>query len=342
PADFGSVWGTLRSRSGGDLDVAALAPNEVYIGVQLSDTLNAHRGDSLQLYVDGRLTQVIVRDVLDTEVNPSVANHGPIVNSVLMPLDAMRMVMERPSGYNLIFVHNRGAGGFDDLGPGGATGNEVTKHFRVEFTDPQAAAALWAYLRTPPIKAQIKKFHDQGNFLDPSKDLSQQLLVELDQPAVTDEFKALAGNRFVDRIMADAVAASAAASGGPQAAETAQDNLILLVGVLQVDSTAAAELKALLSRPAIEGPLTSLALTLPEGDPVRTTVIDLFTEVQRPDVTPKFKAIVSSPDLQAELGQAIAAIDPPDLAGYKDISGRLDLSNYSAYKADAVTFAQTG
>src|SRR4029077_1913431 len=88
PADFGSVWGTLRSRSGENLDVAALALNEVYIGVQLSDTLNAHRGDSLQLYVDGRLTQVIVRDVLDTEVNPSVANHGPIVNSVLMPLDA--------------------------------------------------------------------------------------------------------------------------------------------------------------------------------------------------------------------------------------------------------------
>ena len=170
PADFGKVWGTLRSRSGGNLDVAALALNEVYIGIQLGDTLNAHRGDTLQLYVDGHLMQVIVRDVLDTEVNPSIANHGPVVNSVLMPLDAMRAVMQRPGGYNLIFVHNRGAGGFDDLGPGGATGDEVTKHFRVEFTDPQAAAALWAYVSTPAIKAQVKKIHDQANFLDPSKD----------------------------------------------------------------------------------------------------------------------------------------------------------------------------
>ena len=342
PADFGSVWGTLRSRSGGNLEVAALALNEVYIGIQLGDTLNAHRGDTLQLYVDGHPTQVIVRDVLDTEVNPSIANHGPIVNSVLMPLDAMRAVMQRPGGYNLIFVHNRGVGGFDDLGPGGATGNEVTKHFRVEFTDPKAAAALWAYLSTPAIKAQVKKIHDQANFLDPAKDLSRQLLVELNQPAVTDEFKALAGNRFVDRIMGDAVATSAAASGGPEAARTAQDNLILLVGVLQVDSTAAAELKVLLGRPAIEGPLTLLALTLPDSDPVRTAITDLFAEVQRPDVTPKFKAIVGSADLQTLLGQAIAVIDPEQLNGYKDIAGRLDLYNYSAYKADAVTFAQTG
>ncbi len=342
PADFRSVWGQLHSSTGGNLDVATLAPNEVYVGDQLGTTLNARAGDRLDLYIDGHLTSVTVRGVLDTEVNPSIANHGPIVNSVLMPLDAMRGVMQRPSGYNLIFVHNRGAGGFDDLGPGGTTGNEVTKHFRVEFTDPQAAAALWAYLNTPAIKAQIKKFHDQANFLDPSKDLSQQLLVELNQAAVTDEFKALAGNRFVDRIMGDAVASSAAASGGPQAAQAAQDNLILLVGVLQVDSTAAAELKALLGRPEIQGPLTLLALTLPEGDPVRTAITDLFAEVQRPDITPKFKAIIGSPDLQAQLGQAIAAIDPAELAAYKDISGRLDLYNYSAYKADAVTFAQTG
>jgi putative ABC transport system permease protein len=342
PADFGSAWGTLRSRSGQNVDVAALALNHVYIGDQLGDTLGAHAGDSLQLYVDGHLTQVTVRDILDTEVNPSIANHGPIVNSVLMPLDAMRTVMQRPSGYNLIFVHNRGNGGFDDLGPGGATGDEVTKHFRVEFTDPEAAATLWAYVSTPAIKAQVKKIHDQANFLDPAKDLSQQLLFELNQPAVTDEFKALAGNRFVDRIMGNAVAASAAASGGPQAAQTAQDNLILLVGVLQVDSTAAAELKALLGRPEIQGPLTLLAFTLPEGDPVRTAITELFAEVQRPELTPKFKAAVSSPDLQTQLGQAIAVLDPKELAGYKDIAGRLDLYNYSAYKADAVTFAQTG
>ena len=341
PAGFGSIWGQLRSSSGANLDIATLAPDEVYVGKSLGDTLNAQAGDRLQLFVDGHPTLLTIRGVLDTEINPSIANHGPIVNSVLMPIATMRAVMERPTGYNLIFVHNRGTGGFDDLGTGGVIGNEVTKHFRVELTDPQAAAALFAYVNTPSIKAQIKKIHDQASFLDPTQDLSRRLLVELNQPAVTDEFKALAGDRFVERIMGDAVAAAAGAPGGTNA-RNAQDTLIQLVGVLQVDSPAAGQLKALLAQPDIQGPLTSLVLALPESDPVRKTVTDLFTEVQRPDVTPKFKAIVGSPDLQSQLGQAIAAIAPSELTQYNDIASRLDLYSYSAYKADAVTFAQTG
>lgn len=342
PSDFSTVWGQLRSSSGANLDVTALAPDEVYVGNSLGDTLNAHAGDRLQLYVDGHLTALTIRDVLDTEVNPSVANHGPIVNSVLLPLGTMRTVMQRPTGYNLIFVHNRGAGGFDDLGPGGVTGDEVTRRFRVEFTDPQAATDLWTYLNTPAIKTQIKKIHDQASFLDPSQDLSRRLLVELNQPVVTDEFKSLAGNRFVERIMRDAVAASVGQSGGRNAAGAAQDNLIQLVAVLQVDSGAAAELKTLLSRPEIQGPITSLALTLADTDPVRKAITDIFTEVQRSELTPKFKAIVASPDMQAALGQAIGAIDPSQLDRYNGIADRLDLYSYSAYKADAVTFAQLG
>jgi putative ABC transport system permease protein len=43
-----------------------------------------------------------------------------------------------------------------------------------------------------------------------------------------------------------------------------------------------------------------------------------------------------------QLGKAIAAIAPLQAAKYNDIAGRLDLYAYSAYKADAVTFAQTG
>jgi putative ABC transport system permease protein len=336
--DFASVWGQLHSSSGANLDVATLAPDEVFIGNSLGDTLNAHAGDRLQLYIDGHLTMLTIRGVLDTEVNPSIANHGPIVNSVLLPLATMRTVLQRPSGYNLIFVHNRGTGGFDDLGPGGATGDEISRHFRVEFTDPQAAAALWAYLSTPAIKAQVKKIHDQASFLDPAQDLSRRLLVELNQPAVTDEFKALAGNRFVDRVMADAVIAAA----GPSNARTAQENLFMLVGVLQVDSSAAAELKTLLGQPGIQGPLTAAVLALPDTDPVRQTVMDLFAEVQKPELTAKFKAIVGNPDLQGQLGQAINAIDPTQTALYNDIADRLDLYTYSAYKADAVTFAQTG
>jgi putative ABC transport system permease protein len=342
PADFGSIWGPLRSTSGSPLDVAALAPNEVFVGNSLGGTLNAHPGDWLQLYIDGHLTMVLVRGVIDTEINPSIANHGPIVNSVVMPLDTVRSALGRASGFNLILVHNKGTGGFDDLGPGGATGSEVTRHLRAAFTDQKAAADLWAYLNTPAIKTQIEKIHSQASFLDPTQDLSRRLLVELNQPSVTDEFKALAGERFVERIMSDAVTSSLPPPALPAAVRAADADLFQRVYALQVDGTAASELKALLARPDIRGPLTALVATLPASDPVRTTVTDLFTEVAAPEPTPKFKSIVGSPQLQKVLGQAIATVAPKEVAAYQDITGRLDLYIYSAYKADAVTFAQVG
>src|SRR4029077_20080728 len=59
-------------------------------------------------------------------------------------------------------------------------------------------------------------------------------------------------------------------------------------------------------------------------------------------LTVDFKALVGNPDLQAALGRGVEAIAPAQLAAYNDIAGRLDLYTYSAYKADAVTFAQAG
>jgi putative ABC transport system permease protein len=331
-SDFGAIWGQLHSSSGANLDVATLAPNEVFVGDQLGNTLNAHVGDTLQLYVDGHPTTVTIRGVLDTEVNPSIAGHGPIVNSVLMPLDSIRIVMQRPSGYNLIFVHNRGTGGLGDLGPSGSIGDEVTQHFRVEFTDPQAAADLFAYVSTPAIKAQVKKIHDRASFLDPTQSFSAQLLVELNKPAVTDAFKALAGNRLVDGIMSDAVAGTG----------QAPDQLFQLVGVLQVDTPAATELKALLTQPDVRRPLGALVASLPAGNPATLTLTGMLAELDQPGVSPSFKAFVGNPAFQTQLAQLIGSIAPGELARYNEIAGRLDLYVYSAYKADAVIFAQRG
>ena len=342
PADFGSVWGQLRSSSGANLDVATLNPNEVFVGKSLGDTLNAHAGDQLQIYVDGHPTLAVVRGVLDTEINPSIANHGPVVNSVLMPLAAMRTVIQRPAGYNLVFLHNQGTGGLDDLGPDGATGDAVTRDLRVAFTDPQAAADLWTYLNTPAIKTQIAKIHAQASFLDPQQDLSRRLLAELNQPAVTDEFKALAGDRFVDRIMLEAAAASVPPYAGQAAVNTAQQEVALRVEALQVDSSAAADMKEFLAQPSISVPLLGLAATLPADNQVRTAIADLYAEVDQPGVSPKFKAAVGNPAFQAAVSPVIGTIAPDQKARFDDIAGRLDLYTYSAYKADAVTFAQTG
>ena len=342
PLDFGTVWGVLRSRSGTNLDVSALGPGEVFIGKSLADQLNAHSGDKLQLFADGHLAPVTVRDVLDTEINPSIAAHGPIVNSVLMPLDVMRTIEQRPGASNLILLHNKGGGGLDDLGPAGITGSEITRRLRSAFTDQQAAAELWAYLNTPPIKTQIKVIHDTASFLDPTQDLSRRLLVELNKPAVTDEFKALVGDQFVEQFVSNAVTASVPKSASPETLRAAQDAWRERVNSLQVDSIAAAQLKLLLARPDVQGPLEQLAASLPTSDPTRGTITSLFAEVALPDVTPKFRSMVGNPGLQKALGRAIGVIAPNQLAQYNEIAGRLDLYQFSAYKADAVTFGQVG
>jgi len=116
PADFASVWGTLRSSAGGTIDAAALAPDQVVIGNELAGVIDAKPGDHLQVFVAGHPVLVTVKDILETEVNPSVANHGPIVHSVLMPIATVQSAIQH-GGYNLILLHNVGTGGLDDSAP---------------------------------------------------------------------------------------------------------------------------------------------------------------------------------------------------------------------------------
>jgi putative ABC transport system permease protein len=342
PPDFSSVWGRLRSRSGTDLDVGGLGSTEVLIGKSLGDRLNAHGGDTLQLFVDGHPAVVTIRDVLDTEVNPSIAAHGPLVNSVLMPLDAMRSIEHRPGGSNLILLHNHGSGGLDDLGPGGGTGSAITRRLRSAFMDPRAATELKDYLNTPILKTQLVAIRDTSSFLDPSKELARRMLVEMAQPSTTDEFKALAGDDFVQRMLFRAVTASVPKSASSDALSTAQDALGVMLASLQVDSGAAAELKALLARPDVRDPLEQLAASLPASNPASATITSLLAEIARADVSPKFRSMAGNPGLQKELAVAIGAIAPNELAQFNDIAGRLDLYQYSAYKADAVIFGQVG
>src|SRR5215467_320403 len=337
PSDFGSVWGRLRSNGGATLEVAGLLPNEVFVGGTLASTLNAHAGDDLQLYVSGHQTEVVIKGVLDTEINPSIANHGPILNSVLMPISSMRTVLGRPTGYNLVYVKNRGTGGLDDLGPANNP-DQYTRRLSAEFTASQSAADLFAYLKTPAIRTQIQKIHDTTSFLDPDQELSRRLLVELAQPAVTDEFKALAQDRFVDRIMLRAVAASVPADQQNAASE----DLYKRVQALGVDTAAASDLKAFLQVPAVTSALTQLVSTLPAADPTSAGITTLLAEAQRPELTPAFKATAGDTEFQSTLLRFVAAVAPAQAPALEEITNRLDLYTFSPYKADAVYFAQQG
>jgi len=329
--DFESVWGPLSGRSGGQLKVSSLGAGDVFIGSSLADHLGAKTGDVLQLYVGGHPVTATVRGILTTEVNPSIANHGPIVNSVLMPIDQVQALLGLPGVVNIVFLHMHGPGGVADLGAQGATGDEVTRHMRAAFTDQQSADELKAFLSTPAIKAQVAKVRDDATFLDPSKQLADRLLVELNKPNTTDEFKSLVADRFVDRIIFQAVAQTLP----PSAIDQTQNDVIQRVEALHVDTPAAARIKALIAKPAVLSALQSQATP-------GTGIGALLTEVGAPVVTPKFKAVISSPDVQDTIARTLAAAAPQQLPDFKADVAALELTEFQSYMADAVTFALQG
>ena len=330
-SDFESVWGTIHSRSGGRLTISSLGPTDVFIGSSLADHIAARIGDSLQVYVDGHPITVTVRGIIDTEINPSIANHGPIVNSILMPVDQVQSLLNRPGQANIVFLHNQGPGGVADLGPGGATGDEVTRHMRAAFTDQQSAAELKAYLSTPAIKAQVAKLRDDASFLDPDKQLADKLLVELNKPGVTDEFKSLVSNRFVERILVQAVTSSVP----PTEIEQVQNDLTQRVDALHVDTAAATQVKAVLSEPPISAAIRAHA-TAGNGLDV------VLAQLQNPVLTAEFKVVISDPGFQQQLAQIIASAAPARLADFGTAAAGLNLTTFQSYMSDAVTFALQG
>jgi len=97
-----------------------------------------------------------------------------------------------------------------------------------------------------------------------------------------------------------------------------------------------------MTQPDVHGPLGALVTSLPAGEPATLTLTGMLAELDQPGVSTSFKAFAGNPDFQAQLAQVIGTIAPGELTRYNEIAGRLDLYVYSAYKADAVTFAQQG
>ncbi|MDQ6900569.1 MAG: ABC transporter permease, partial [Candidatus Dormibacteraeota bacterium] len=340
PSEFDRLWGGLHSRSGGALSVADLGPRQVYIGNSLADKLNARIGDRMQVVINGKPVDVQVRGVLDTEVNPTIANQGPVVDSVLLPLATMRTVLDRPTGYNLVYIHNRGSGGLDDLGTNGSSGQEVVQRLRGSFIDDQAAADLKAYLQRPAIHGQLKAIHDQASFLDPNKQLSQNLLVEVDRPAVTNRFKALIGDSFEQRIIQRAVSQSLPKNASAATTQAAMTDAQQRLQALNVDSAAAGQVRDLLQLPPIRKRLTQLRAGLPASDAVRPALDTLLSEPALGGVSPAFKATVVNAGLRKQIRQLVAQSAPPQLGRFDQAAGQLQLNILNPYKSDGVLFAQ--
>ena len=340
PDQFTRLWGGLHSRAGESLAVSELGAHQVYLGSSLADKLNARPGDRIQLIAQGKPVEVSVRNVLDTEVNPAIANQGPIVGSVLLPLSTMRTLLGRPTGFNLVYIRLQGSGGVDDLGPTGSADKEVVRHLRGSFIDDQSAADLKTYLERPAIRRQIQAMHDGASFLDPGKELTQGLLLELGKPTVTNEFKALVGDSFEQSQIQQAVTQSLPKNATTAENQAAMTDLQQRLAALNVNSTAATQVRDIVQAPAVRTPLTQLRAEIPKGDPGRQPLDNLLSEPASGQVSAKFKATVVEADLRKELHQVVAEAAPRQLARYDEAASQLQLNVLTPYKSDGVLFAQ--
>ena len=339
PGNFDQLWGSLVSRSGRVVNMGQLASNEVFIGNQLADKLNARAGDTLRLYVGGKPTVFRLRDVLNTEINPNVAAQGPIVSSVLVPMPAMRTLVGRPAGFNIIYLRNHGTGGLDDLGPSGATGQEISRRLRGSFTDPTAAADLKALLEQPALHAQVRALYKSTTFLSPLKQSLQTLLTELDRPGVSDEFKSIVQDEFVRGAVFSAIPASMP-NASQQAVNAAQAHAADLYLSLSVDTPTATNAKNLLTSAPVSALIARANSALPDGDPVRGLLAALTSEAAKPGTTPHFKVLVSSDVTPKVIAQVLGAASPATAADVTASLTSLRLYQMVPYKQAAVDFAE--
>ncbi|MBM3940909.1 MAG: ABC transporter permease [SAR202 cluster bacterium] len=92
----------IVTASGERLDVAALAANEVYVSQDLAESLRLGVGDRAQLYLRQVPSVVEVRGIY--------ANGGYFIGNLgmLLPLESMQAISQRPGAVSPILVSNRG------------------------------------------------------------------------------------------------------------------------------------------------------------------------------------------------------------------------------------------
>ena len=335
---FTDIWGALSNRVGAPLRVGDLGAHEVFIGDATATKLDAHPGSAIRLIVNGQSSAFTVRDILATEVNPSVAQHGPTTSSVLVPIATLRSIVARPDGFNAIFIRNRGGGGLDDLGASGVLGRDIARRLRGSFTDSAAAADFKTYLSQPRVIRELKALAASASFLDPTKPATEALLAELARPRVSYEFDSLVQDADIRQVIETAVSNSMPKSATEQQVLTEQARFRALAGALNVSTPAAVAAKAILTRPDVTAALAAASSS--GRNPASFSLTTLLAEASKPGVTPQFKGILAGSGVQDALTTLVATAAPSHSVELASALSGLNLYQLAPYKQDAVTFAE--
>lgn len=123
-------FGTIRDNATGDpVELAALAPGEVYVNVEGADELRASQGDDLVIYAAGGATPVTVRAIVEYK------GAGTTESAVLMPLQSAQKVLGVEGQIKHILVSNNG---------GDLSGMSLTEEVVAELTPVLAPIGLEA------------------------------------------------------------------------------------------------------------------------------------------------------------------------------------------------------
>ena len=124
-------FGAITLTSGGEARVEDLAEDEAYINDEAADELEAAVGDGLLVYVEGESLTFRVKGIVD---KGGLAGDS---TTLIMPLERVQTIFDRPGQVNSIVVSNRG-----DRVSGADLSDDVTQALRVLFADGEVASRL--------------------------------------------------------------------------------------------------------------------------------------------------------------------------------------------------------
>jgi ABC-type lipoprotein release transport system permease subunit len=97
----------ISAETGDELDVASLAPDEVFMNKSAADELDAEAGDAIQVYVFGQGYDFTVADIVEDKFLTGVGDFEQ-KQGVVMPLDTLQTLTRREGEVSAIAVSNEG------------------------------------------------------------------------------------------------------------------------------------------------------------------------------------------------------------------------------------------
>jgi len=180
PDDLPDAFGSIVTLDGDAVSIGALEPAQVYLNQPAAALLSAETGDELAIAERETPVSAVVRAIVAS------GDVGGTQPTLIAELGWLQEADRVPGMINEILIVNHG--GADSL----QWSAPVALRLRAQLIDDEVASELHRRLRMPLTREGLRESIDrQPELLRP---LVERLVVQLDAPTATDEFKALIGD----------------------------------------------------------------------------------------------------------------------------------------------------